>query len=205
MTFEELWKEAAARGFSDMLETAQLPRLKRYVNEAYHEVCEEEDWPFLEKTTEGTAPLTITDLAHVLEFTDLSGDFKLDPRDRREIAAMDANIDGTGTPSYWYREGLTSFKVYPANVNVTFRVRYLRVVADLVAAGDVPLVPDRFLGAVIDHTVRRLYKNRDQYEGAALAKEEAQDGVEKMRKALMKPNRDRHRRVERTGAPGDYL
>lgn len=205
MTFKELWEEAASRGFRDMLDPARLPRLKQWVNEAYREIIDTAQWPFLEATKEGTAPLTIADLGHVLSVTNKTVEAPVDFLDRRTAVDLDPALDDTGTAQYWYREGETSLRAYPADTSSTLVVRYLRVAARLTADGDVPLIPTDYLYLVVDGTVVRALRNRDNYEAAQFVRQEWGRGVAQMKRALLKPNYDRERMIVRTGEPGDYL
>ena len=36
----------------------QAARVDRWINQAYHELCDQAPWPFLEATSTGAAPLT---------------------------------------------------------------------------------------------------------------------------------------------------
>jgi hypothetical protein len=206
VTFEELVSEVTNRGFDDLKDGgAQETRVKRWVNQAYHELLDDSAWPFLEATQEGTAPLTISELGHVLSFTDKTDEAPLRYIDRRTVLKMDPALSIVGIAEVWYREGESSLKVWPANTTATYVVRYLKTGADLSAASDTPLVPTRFQDLIVDGAVVRAYKNRDNFEAAQAVRKEWERGLAQMRHALLKVNYDANVMIQRTGRWGDYL
>lgn len=206
MTFKDIYEEVSERGFSELLtEADQLVRLKRWVNQAYREITDLAHWPFLEATKEGTAPLTIADLGHVLSVTNKTKDATLDYLDRRTAVVFDPALNDTGTAEAWYREGETSLRVSPLDTTSTLVVRYLKTPVELADEGDVPLLPTPYQDLIVDGAVVRALKNRDNYEAAQFVRQEWKAGVAQMKHALLKPNYDRERTIIRTGAPGDYL
>lgn len=205
MNFGELVQETAARGFSDLLDGGtQETRLKRWVNDSHREICDEEDWPFLEATKEGTAPLEIEDLGHVLSASNITTELILEPLDRRRVVDGDPDLDETGSSRYWYREGMTSIKVWPADTSSTFVVRYIKAV-ELSEEKDEPLMPSVYHNLIVDGAVVRCLKNRHNYEAAQFVRQEWERGMNQMRHALLKANHDRPKRIIRTGLEGDYL
>lgn len=206
MTFKEIYEEAARRGFTDMLTDAtQLPRLKRYVNQAYREITDVAHWPFLEAGKEGPAPLAITDLGHTLSVTNKTAEEVMQYMDRRQVVERDPALTDTGVGVIWFRASESSIAVYPLDTASTFIVRYLKVPADLVADADVPILPPAYHDVIVDGTVIRLLKNRDSYEAAQFVRQEWERGIQNMKHALLRPNYDGDRRIVRTGSPGDYL
>lgn len=206
MTLEELMTEFFSRGFDDLRgNAAEEVRVKRWLNYAYREVCEEQPWPFLETTKEGTAPQTITNLGHVLSVTDVTNKNQLRYADRRTLVAIDPTLAATGNAERWYMEGETSLKVYPANTSATFLTRYVKAVADLSATSDEPIVPANYQELIIEAAVVRAYKNRDNADAAKFIREEWKAGIERMTRNLIKRNYDSERSLMRTGRPGDYV
>lgn len=207
MTFKELQEETAGRGFSDLFTDAtQLPRLKRWINQAYRELCEAHPWPFLEATKEGTTPLEIADLGHVRGVANKTVNGPpLTFIDRRQVAEWDPTLATQGRAEYWYLEGETSLRVYPAEPASTFVIRYTKSPAKLVADGDLPVVPEQYQDMLVDGATVRALKNRDNYEAAQFVRQEWKLGLATMRHALLKPNYDRDRKQRRTGAAADYL
>lgn len=205
MTFQELYEEAAERGFNDLLQSeAQKTRLKRWVNQSYREIIDLAPWPFLDASKEGAAPLTVADLGHVLSVTAVSSDSVLRFLDSRSVTGMDPTRNDTGSPGYWYLEGETTIKVYPAEAG-TILVRYRKVPAALSADADTPVLPAEYHDLIVDGTVVRAYKNRDNFEAAQFTRQEWERGIKGMTHALLKPNYDRERLIVRTGTAADYL
>jgi hypothetical protein len=199
-------EETANRGYTDLVtDPTQQPRLKRWVNQAYREITDTAHWPFLEATKEGVAPLTISDLGHVLSVTNKTSDTTLAFLDRRTAVGFDPALNDTGTAEYWFREGETSLRVYPLDSSSTLVVRYVKVPPELSAEGDVPLIPAAYQDLIVDGATVRALKNRDNYEAAQFVRQEWKSGIALMKQALLKPNYDRERMIVRTGAPGDYL
>src|SRR5690242_15944109 len=99
------------RGFEDLGVDSAKP--KRIANAAYFEVCEQRPWPFLATgSVEGTAPIEVSDLAHVLAFT--QGDSLLRGADERELVRYDPALTATGTATRWYQSG-GELKVWPSD------------------------------------------------------------------------------------------
>jgi hypothetical protein len=206
MTFKELVEEAAARGFADMLDGgSEQVRLKRYVNQAAREIYDLADWPFLNALKEGTAPLTIADLAHVLSVSNLVSGGTLDPADERQVTEGDPDRNEVGTAEQWYRASLTQIGVWPADTASKLVVRYVKQPVDMVADSDEPLSPATYHDLIVDGTEVRCQKKRKNYEAAQFIRQEWERGIRGMRHALLKPNYDRERSIIRTGGSGDYL
>lgn len=204
MNFKEVREEVVARGFDDFAESDA--RIKRWVNQSYRELCDEYPWPFLEANKEGTAPLTIEDLGHVLSVTNKTNESTLAPLDRRQAVGLDPKLDDTATqPSNWYREGETTVKVWPADTSSTFLVRYLKTPKELSEDADTLVIPAAYQDLVVDGAVIRAYKNRDNFEAAQFVRAEWERGVRQMVHALLRPNYDRPYLATRTGFPADYL
>src|SRR3954462_2289412 len=95
-TFSDLRTELSRRGF-DYLDST---RLGNFTNDAYlRDICEVQDWPFLEASTSGTAPVTVSDLRTVEYVIDSTNGVKLSPIDRRNLTDWTVDLTTTGTPS----------------------------------------------------------------------------------------------------------
>jgi hypothetical protein len=204
LTYKEIREEVVARGFDDFAQSDA--RIKRWVNQAYREITDAHPWPFLEETKEGTAPVTVSDLGHVLSVSNKTNESILGSADRRQIVGLDPKIDDTASvPSLWYREGETSVKVWPADTTSTFVIRYLKVPAELKEDSDEPVIPKAYQDLIVDGAVIRAYKNRDNFEAAQFVRGEWEGGIRQMVHALLRPNYDSDYTVIRTGYPSDYL
>jgi hypothetical protein len=132
--------ELKARG-GDYLSTA---RLTTFLNDAKNELEDFFVWPWLETTTTGTAPLTISDLKHVLYVVDTTNQAELTGASAQYIVEdLDETITTTGTPDVWWLDGTTTLKVYPANTSASLSVRYVKFSPELSAGADTPLIPVR--------------------------------------------------------------
>lgn len=204
MTYKEIREEVVARGFNDFEQSDA--RIKRWVNQAYREITDAHPWPFLEATKEGTAPVEIEDLGHVLSVANTTTESFLNPADRRQIVELDPKLDDSETnPVLWYRQGETEVKVWPADTTSTFVVRYLKTPAELKEDSDKPVIPTAYQDIIVDGAVVRAYKNRDNYEAVQAVRTEWEGGLRQMVHALLKPNYDAAYTVIRTGFAGDYL
>lgn len=122
-------------------------------------------WPWLEATTSGTAPLTISDLRQVLYVVDTTNDCVLPGLDVRSTVGVDPEL-GSGVPSSWWLDGLTSLKVHPTNTSVSLSVRYLKFSSELSTGTDTPLIPVREHPVWIDFAVVEAYKDSDNFAAA---------------------------------------
>src|ERR1044072_2045231 len=161
MNCEELVASLKAQGF-DYLSTAECTLL---INDAYLiDICESDEWPFLEATREGTAPLELLDLRAVSYVIDATQDVKLEPlRLERLTDAVDPTVQTTGTPEYYYVTSGTTINVYPTNSSDTLQVRYFKTPAEL-SGTDEPLLPKRFHSLIVDGARARGYENSDDWE-----------------------------------------
>jgi hypothetical protein len=188
--------EVQARGF-DYLSSA---RVTQYLNMAMHAVDEEDAWPWLETTTTGTAPLTITDLRAVLYVVDTTQRFPLTGMDVRDVVDMDAIVGTVGTPAFYWLDGMTTLNVYPTNTTDSLSVRYLKYETDLSAGTDTPVIPGRWHGLWIDRAVIECYKDSDNFEQAALLKQTYDLNVTEMRSVVFSRQYDTTGMIARSGA-----
>jgi hypothetical protein len=158
--------ELKARG-GDYLSSA---RLTTFLNDAKNELEDFFVWPWLETTTAGTAPLTISDLKHVLYVVDTTNRAELTGASAQYIVEdLDETITTTGTPDVWWLDGTTTLKVYPANTSASLSVRYVKFSPELSAGADTPLIPVRNHNLWIDLAYVRVLKDaNDTAEAQAL-------------------------------------
>jgi hypothetical protein len=183
LSLTTLRAEFLARGFND-LESSGTTRQDNYLNRAYYEICEDADWPFLEATSSGAAPLAISDLRTIESVVHTPSLTRLSPLDRRNIMEDDAVLTTTGTPYYYYLTTGTTVAVYPANTG-SISVRYWKVPAALSAGADVPILPTRFHNLIVDGAVGYAYLDVDNYEAATATFDIWRASIAKMRESLL--------------------
>jgi len=192
MTFEQMVIEMKARGFTHM-----GARCEQYLNDAYLlDICEEEDWPFLEATKSGTTPLEITDLRTIEYVVDDTQVEKLHPLVQARITD-DWNPDLTevGTPELYYVTEGKKVNVFPTSTTDEITVTYWKVPTEL-SGTEEPLLPTRYHSLIVDGAVARAYENSDDYELANVAKGRFDSRLNAMRDSLMNMQHD---------APDDYV
>jgi hypothetical protein len=180
VNLEALVIEFKARGFTHV-----GSRAENYVNDAYIlDICEAADWPFLEATTEGKAPLEITSLSAVRYVIDVTQEVKLVPLKQDRITDdYSVNLAELGSPSFYYLEAGDTVKVYPANTTDTIQVAYWKTASRLTGT-ETPLIPERFHSLIVDGAVARAYENSDDYELAVAAKDRFNARLQSMQESL---------------------
>ncbi len=196
MNFGTLKSEVIARGFDFQDST----RVGRWVNQAYTELCDQEDWPFLRATATGPAPLAISNLG-VIKSVRRADKTPLEPEiDPHADYLID--LPATGTALYYYLSGGSTVTVAPLDTG-SITVRYWQVPTDLVSDVDVPIVPARFHELIVLGALRR----------AALEESDAGDyqgydaewlrGLQTMRERMLLWHRDGNFQQVSTVAHGD--
>src|SRR4051794_10361035 len=115
-TLSTLLAEVYARGFTFMNDGAtQAARATRWINQAVNELANEADWSWLEATTTGSAPLSISDVRKVISVVDSTSGVELQGARRADlISNQGTDLTTTGSPTYWYLAGNT-LTVYPTS------------------------------------------------------------------------------------------
>jgi len=185
MTFAELKTELAARGFDYLSDTRQ----GQFINRSYQEMAEERDFPYLQATTTGAAPLTISDLRTVESVSNATQDYKLSPLDRRNLTDFAHDLTTTGTPSYWYMTTADTIAVYPANTTDTLTVYYWKVPATLTGVVT-PAIASRYHLLIVDGAVAYAYADSDNYDAAQQAFALWEAGKIRMAETLISSQRD---------------
>jgi len=181
MTLAELRAEVYARGFDYEGDT---DRIDRWINQAYQELCEETAWPFLEASTSGTAPVTITDVRTVQSVSNTTTGRTLDGLARRDVVDVDPEVDDAGSPTHFYLDAQV-LRVFPLNTTDTISVRYLKIPTALASDSDTPIVPTRYQDLIVDGAVIRAYKDDDEMEAAGILRQVWAEGVQRMRKGQL--------------------
>lgn len=171
-------------------------RAEQYLNDAYLlDICEEEDWFFLEEVKEGPAPLEIADLRTVEYVFDQSNVEKLEPLLKDRITDdWNPDLTETGTPSLYYITQGKTINVYPVATN-EIQVRYWKVAPELSGEAE-PLLPKRWHSLIIDGAVARAYEQSDDWELAEAAKNRFDMRLQSMRESLLNLQHDQ---------PDDYV
>lgn len=185
--------EFQARGFAYLTAT----RCNTFLNEAYHALCEWNgvQWPFLEATTTGTAPLTISDLREVLYVVDTTTQDRLEQADSRDIVDLDPLVTTSGTAQRYWLDGLTTLKVWPTDTGGSLSVRYIKVPADLANDSDTPVIPSRYHGLIVDMAEVFGMQERSDYSEAEQKMQLFAQRAEAMRVTL----------TERAGDDPDFI
>lgn len=137
-------------------------------------------WPWLETSTTGTAPVTISDVRQILYVTDTTGRTLLEGRDARDLVGdTDAVLTTTGTATSWYLDGSATLRVYPANTSTTFTVRYVKFSAELTGT-DTPAIPTRHHPLWIDLAMVRVYRDSDDLAAAEALRRQTQEDLRRL-------------------------
>lgn len=193
MQLSDIRTEVKDRGFDFVPDS----RINRWVNLGLQRLYDREAWPFLETTTSGTAPLTITDVRAVLSVINTTDKSHVTWRDRRSIREEDPTLALTGTPLYWYLDG-DALTVYPANTSDTLNVLYLKEASDLTNDSDTPLLPDRWHYLAVDLAVLEAYKDTDNAESWNFLKAIVEEDIARMGAALLVQNYDSAAEITRS-------
>lgn len=154
--------ELKARGGSFLSDA----RCTIFLNDAKNDFEDYYDWPWLEATATGTAPVTLTDLKNILYVTDYTRGTELQGVTARDIIAQAGpNIDLTGVPNYWWLNGAYILEVFPKNTTDTLKIRYTSFTAEL-SGTDTPAIPPRHHNIWIDLAMVRVYKDSDNLAAA---------------------------------------
>lgn len=185
-TLATLRTEFQARGF----DFDSAARVDAWINRAYMELAEEEEWPWLYTTTSGAAPLAVSDVRMIESVIDTTTGVKLVPLDRRHLTDISNDLAITGSPTFYYFSAESTIDVYPAATD-TLAVRYWKVPAELSADGDTPLLPSRFHQLLVDGALVFGYYDTDNFEAALQCRDLFESGKARMRESLMVRQADR--------------
>lgn len=183
LTFVDLQTYFFARGFDFMNDGgAGLARAKRFLVDATHMIEDMEPWGFLQASTTGTSPVTITDLGRIESVVDVANLNPLEHMDREDVTDYFADLTLTGTyPRWYYITTDNTVNAFPVNSSITLTVRYTKVSADMSGDTDVPLIPDRFRMAIVDYATMLAFRESNVPDEAQLAQQAGDAVVERMR------------------------
>lgn len=158
------------------------------LNEAYLEICDLADWPFLHATTSGPAPLTITDLGRVLSVQDTGSLRPLRFTTREQIVGCGRNPALAGTPCEYWLDGLTVVATWP--VGGTVSVRYVKMPDPLSSTNLTPVIPSRFHDLIVTLAAVKAYGDDSDLADAQNAVGEYTRRIEQMGTALLDQSAD---------------
>lgn len=176
LDFRGILTEVYARGSEYLDDSAEGEvRVKRWINDALHQVNGLAPWPFLEAVASGTAPLTIADLGSIESVVDTGRGTMLSQRSRSEFTATDVFGTATGSSCWFAVTGGDTVQVWPSPAS-SISVRYYRVDPDLSADTDEPSMPDRFRSCLVELAVAAMLRD-DQSPDWTIAQQTGMDTV----------------------------
>jgi len=183
--FSTLVQQFKARGF-DYLDDAKA---EGFLNDGYLlDICEVEDWPFLEAEYLGPAPLEIPDIRSIELVTNVTQGRKLTPLERRAITDDSVNLEEEGAPVFYYLDGGRILTTHPTSTD-ELRVRYFATPPKLEGEA-YPVLPARYHSMIVDAAVARAYEDSDDWELSQSAEAKFQARLNRMREALLDVYRD---------------
>lgn len=186
MTFAELQTDFFESGFAYLNDNGVgVIRAKRWLNQAYLEICALEPWPFLEASTTGVSPLTIADLRQVISVLDTTNKVALVHSDLKAITDLYPDQTVNGTTLYWYLAAGARITLIPANATISLAVNYLKVPTELSNAADTPLLPQAYHDIIVLGAWRRGLLDDSNAGDYGLVKTEWSERLGAMRQALL--------------------
>lgn len=172
-TFATLLSDVLARGYAQYNDAGpQLAMVKRMINDSARDIDGMYQWGYRETTATGTPPMAITDLGQIQAVTNVTGPYTLVPRDRRDLRQEYGDLTTAGTAVFYYITGGSTINVYPVQAGLTLTVDYWKTAPDMTADGDLPLMPDRYRRVIVEQTVIKLARLRQQDPVVASATQE---------------------------------
>jgi hypothetical protein len=181
LTFDVMLTMLYARGFDFLNDGgAGATRAARFVNDAMHQIDDMEPWQYLQASTTGTSPLTISDLGRIESVTDVANLNDLAYMPRQNVTTLYADLTLTSSvPTYYYVTGGTVVNTFPVS-GVTLTARYFKVAADLTGT-QAPSMPDRFRMAIVHYAAQLAFAESNIPDEAQLAGAAGDAVVERMR------------------------
>lgn len=183
LTYADLVTEVLDRVGSEDSRTAA--RVRRFVNDAMHELDSEEQWDYMFTSATGVAPLTIADLDDVESVADVGNLNPLIQVDRESLVRDVVDLTQTGQPAYWYKTAPTTIAAWPVSSTVSLTVKYFKFGPDLAAPADVPLVPDRWRQAIVEKAAAKVLRANGNLDAAKDCLTEYGRLLQQMREKLL--------------------
>lgn len=190
-TFTQLQAEVFARGMNYLNDGgAGATRVQNWINQAYREINDADDWSYLESSASGPAPLSISDLGKIESVRNVATLTKLSPADRRDVTDVFVDLTITGVGLWYYITLGSVVNVYPADASSVLTVNYWKNAVDLSAGSDVPLIPSPYQELIVLGALRRGFLEDTDAGDYQAVVGEFQLGLAQMREALMHTNED---------------
>lgn len=161
-------------------------RIRRWLNDAAHELDGEERWDYLFASVAGAMPLTIADLDKVESVADLNADYALLGVDRLSLVRDVGDLTLTGTPVYYYKTAPTVLAVYPVSTT-SLTVKYIKFAPDMTLAADTPLVSDRWRQAIVELACAKGFRYGGDYNAAQACTDAYGRILQQMRTSMLNP------------------
>lgn len=194
--------ELAARGFDGLSPT----RANLFLNAGKNALEDFAPWPWLESSTSGTAPLTISDLKTVLFVYRTSPNLSIDGASRNYLRQMyGPDLTISGTAAFWYLENTTTMKVFPVDTT-TINVDYLMRSPELSSDSSEPEWPDvaSLNRAWIDLACVEAYMDADEYAAADTTRAKAHATLSRQLDSFFDRNHQNPERQPLTFASEDW-
>lgn len=186
MTFAELQTEFFESGFAYLNDNGTgVVRAKRWLNQSYKELCALHPWPFLETTSAGTAPLTLSSLSHVISVLDTTNTIELTKSSYADLISVYPDLTISVYPVYWYQSGAATIAAAPSGQTVSLSVRYTPVPSDLSNASDSPSIPAAYHDLIVLGAWRRGLLDDSNAGDYQLIKSEWTDRLAAMKQELL--------------------
>lgn len=180
LDFQAMQTEVFARGFAFLNDSGTgLTRVKRWLNDAAHEIDDLELWDYRRASTTGTSPITISDLGTIESVVDATRTTTLSPTTLHDVEETYGENTSTGNGTFYYLNA-GAITAYPVTGN-TLTVKYYKVAPDMSANGDTPLMADRYRMAIVERALAKAYLDQDDLEMAQACITESDRIVDRMR------------------------
>jgi len=199
MTFSEMVAELKALGHDYVAEG----RLEDWVQRSYQTLSARYQWPWLEASKEGTAPLEIKDLAYVLSVVNVTSERPIYGRTRQWLVERFPNLEETGEPLWWYLDNRT-LRVLPTSTTEKVSARYVKKAPKLALAEE-PLLPDEWHYLIVDEARTYALRDNDEFQVARELQEDVATRAQALIADQLQRDWQRPQSLVRVGSPFDYL
>lgn len=172
-------------------------RRGRYINRAYDRLNMMHTWPYRESSGEGTSPLVVADLGQIEAVTNETLDYELEESSYQDLLTWFGDLAVAGSPTHWYRayvDGDPVVATYPTNGD-TIGVQFWRVLPALSANTDVPEVPTRWHGLIVDVACQMAYRDKGDHQSAEALQQDIDRQTTAMVEDMLPQQSARHQRT----------